>query len=490
MDIKAYLRLLRRHWAVILLITLIGTAAGVTVGRLQDPMYEAKTQLVVTATSSGTDSSDAYQGALLARSSAQSYASVLDGARVAQLLVDDLRLPYSADKVQSEVSATNPKDTPVIDVTVKDRSPERAKMIADRIGPLFAGVVSALETAPQNASPDVSAVRQGAVQVSVLEPAQVLPGPVSPNKVLDVVLGFVAGLALGIGVAVLREVTDTRIRGAADLRGLTEVPLLAAVPTDATARQPMPLPGAKRSWPVVAAFRRLSANLPWDTPELRAPTLMVTSPTGGKGAAATAVGLAMALAEGGDSVALVDADLRHPQVGAYLGLARVRGLDDVLARRAPLDSALQAVQKGLPLLVVGSSAPGPDTDPAPLRRARMAALCAELEQRADVVIFVGAPVLTDADSVTLARVVGQAVVVVQTKTTRREEFRQAEEYLEATGATVVGTVLNGVKDRSKASADPAGAWSAPTTPRVPDEHDTSRPRPGGERADQVRQLRK
>ncbi|MHC3467684.1 Wzz/FepE/Etk N-terminal domain-containing protein [Streptomyces sp. 7R007] len=447
MDVRAYLRLLRRHRALVLLLTLLGVAAGAAIAWLKPPVYAAKTQLVVASANPGRNATDAYQGSLLATQSAQSYTRLLNSSTVARGLIAQLDLPYTADRLRHEISAVNPAGTSVIAVTVEDHSKQRARTIAAAVGPLFANLV-----------------KPGDVTVTVLDPAEPVPGIVSPNRTLYVTSGAVLGLALGLGAAVLREITDSRIRDEADLRAVSGAPLLAVLPRPVADTRPTDLlegrhPRAR------AAFRRLGVDLGPGTSDPSSRMYALTSPAGGDAPARLAAALAVTLARGGDRVVVVDADVRHGRLAADLGLVSDGNLTDVLAGRVALDQALEPVRPGLPLLALAGRPNGPELDEVPLRHDRLAVLCERLADRHGVVLFVAPPVLTEADAVVLARVLPRTILVVEAKSTRGEEVTEAERCLEAAGATVVGTVLSGGETRR-----PWAPSSAPRPARAVDGH--------------------
>ncbi|MBT2508915.1 hypothetical protein J7I98_24125 [Streptomyces sp. ISL-98] len=441
MDLRTYLRLFRRRWSIILLLTVLGTAAGAAVAWTQPPVYAAKTQMIVTAADTVAEPSEAYQGGLLAQQRAKSYTNLVTSQHVVKTLIDEMQLPYSVQELQGKISATNPTDTAVIDFTVEDRSAQRAKEIADSVGPVLSRVVAGVESPPD--TPQSGVTETG---VSSLAPAQLLPGPVSPKKQLDMALGLVAGLVLGIGAAVVREVTDRRVRDVDDLVRAAGVSVLGVVPDDGV-REGNPLPtGGQRPPRVIEAYRRLGINLQLTVSGSGPQTYVLTEPSGG-GATATAAGLAIAMAEGGTSVALVDADTSDTRLARLLGLSPGVGLRAVLAEQAPLDLALRKWRADLPLLVLTSGEHEPGSGQAPLREGALVALRAELERRADVVIFASPPVLTQTDAVVLGRAVGQVVVVARTKAARSDELGQAVQYLRAVGIRVLGAILTQANGR-------------------------------------------
>ncbi|MGI5193024.1 Wzz/FepE/Etk N-terminal domain-containing protein [Streptomyces sp. CA-288835] len=444
MDLGSYLRLLRRRWVAILLLAILGTLGGTAVAWVKNPLYAAKTDILVTAASPRADLSQSYQGALLAEELTQSYSVLLTSEPVLRTLIDELRLPYSVEKLRSEIKASHPRGTAVVKVTVEDRSPQRAKVIADAIGPTFTKVLASADAA--DTSSDTAGDRSD-VKVGVLPQAASSGQLVPPHKSLDIVVGLIVGLVLGAAWSVGRAIMDPRIHDARDVVETSDIPVLAVVPRDKATRGKALLQDTQRPPSVVEAYRTVAVNLRSSVSSgIQRHAYVITGIRGSENSAATAAGIAIALAQDGYSVILVDADPLDMRLAQSMELSQEIGLRDVLANRASLDAALQEWHEDLPLRVLAGGLQD-QRSVTPLRERSLDPLCAELERRADVVIFASPPVLTRTDGVALARVTGQAVIVAQTKVTRGDELDTSVQTLRAVGVTVLGVVLNDVTRR-------------------------------------------
>ncbi|MFG2796167.1 Wzz/FepE/Etk N-terminal domain-containing protein [Streptomyces pseudovenezuelae] len=454
MDLKAYVRLLRFHWVAILLLTLLGAGAGAAAAQTQSPVYAAKAEMLVTVSASEQPSSEAYQAALLAQQRATSYTTLLTSQSVLRQLTDQMGLPYSVEHMKSHIDASNPKDTAVIDITVKDRSPQQARQIANGLGPAFSKIVSSAEDPAQETA------GHPPVKVSTLGPAQLLDHPVSPHKSFDIVLGLAAGLLLGLLWAVVREVTDTRIRDVQDLEQGTDVDVLGVLPRGGRNRDREFRSGLPGSPTQAQAYRwlALTTEIAGRGPGPRA--YVVTSPVREDEAAAVAAGLAIALAESGTPTIVVDAQSSRGRLADLLGLSSPWSLADVLEGSAGLEDALRAWREDVPLRMLAGSGTEPGTEAAPLRKADVAELCRRLMRRADAVILVAPPVLTRSDATTVARAVGQVILVTEAMATRMPDLVQCVQRLRSVGVKILGTVLSG--ERGRRSRPYVSAVSAPT----------------------------
>ncbi|MBI3978403.1 MAG: CpsD/CapB family tyrosine-protein kinase, partial [Chloroflexi bacterium] len=192
------------------------------------------------------------------------------------------------------------------------------------------------------------------------------------------------------------------------------------------------------------AFHSISANLKLSRTGSTVRSLLVTSPGPSEGKTLTAVNLAVALAEGGDRVVLVDADLRRPAVHKYFGIANGVGLTNFLmsGSESASDYLMATVVEHLWVLPSGPLPPRPQVL---LSLPRMDRLLAELREEADLIIVDSPPVMAVADSVVLGNRVDGILMVVMAGRTGREMLVRTKETLANVGAVLVGSVLNKVR---------------------------------------------
>jgi capsular exopolysaccharide synthesis family protein len=439
-DLRDYTRLLRRRWRLIALCLLLGLGASAALTYSAHKEYTAKTQLFVSARDSAASASDinsAYTGGLFTQQRVKSYTSVLGSQHVADLVRADLGLSETASAIAGKISASAPLDTVLLNVSVTDSDPARAQSIANSIGRIFPHLVDSIE-APANggASP---------IKVSVVQAAQLPTAPTSPKPKLNLALGLLIGLAVGVGAAVARETLDASVKGPEHAAELTETPVIGAITfdTDAT-KHPLVMVASPNS-PRAEAFRQLRTNLQFVDIEHPLRSVVITSSVSEEGKSTTTCNLAIALAEAGLSVVLVEADLRRPRVADYMGLEGAVGLTSVLLGRVDLDAALQAWGTGG--LHVLASGPLPPNPSELLGSAGMQQLLHELEDRADIVLIDAPPLLPVTDAAVLGTITSGVVLLIRSNKTRREQVTRAMAILRGVSATPLGTILNMVPTR-------------------------------------------
>ncbi|WP_442793573.1 polysaccharide biosynthesis tyrosine autokinase [Pseudarthrobacter sp. SL88] len=276
--------------------------------------------------------------------------------------------------------------------------------------------------------------------LSIIKPATAPTAPSAPNTKTNLVIGLIAGLAIGAAVALLRSNLDNRIRGEADLRRVTAAPLLGGIAFDhAAAKHPL-LTQASAQSPRAESFRQLRTNLQFANIAGHAKTILVTSSLPGEGKSTTATNLAIAIAQAGNSVCLVDADLRRPMVNEYLGLDRNAGLTTALIGTAGIDDLLQPWgDDDLFVLTSGAIPPNPSEL---LGSEGMKSLINALEESFDTVIIDAPPLLPVTDAAVLSQHVGGVVVVIGSQKIRQPDLVKSLSALEMVGSNVLGVVLN------------------------------------------------
>lgn len=202
-------------------------------------------------------------------------------------------------------------------------------------------------------------------------------------------------------------------------------------------------PGAAAS----EAFRVLRTNLQFMSLDKPLKSILVTSATPVEGKTTTITNLAVAFAQSGVSVCLVDADLRRPTVAKTFGVENWSGLTTALIGQGELDACLrETVVAGLTVLPSGPIPPNPAEL---LGSARMARLVAELEQRFDLVLIDTPPVLVVTDAAVLAPKVGGTVLVVRAGQVARHQAQRAKAALVSVQAQVLGVVLGAVSQEGR-----------------------------------------
>jgi len=432
LELRDYLRILHRNWILVLSLTILGGASAFGWSLLQTPSYETSTELYVSVRSDSSGVSELVQGTSFARQAVVSFVDVVDSAVVLDRVIDDLNLDTTAQQLARSIDASSPTNSVIITVRVSNTNAEQAAAIANSVGSNFADVVvNRLE------KPDGDAA--SLVRVETIAPALVPTSPSSPHTPLNIAIGIVVGLALGLGIAVLRSVLDTRIHSLHDIEAATEAPVLGGIALDPDAKKRPLIVHADPRNPRAESFRSLRTNLQFIDVDGESRSFVVSSAGPGEGKSTTTANLAIALAETGARVVLVDGDLRLPRVADYMGIEGGVGLTDVLIGRAELVDVLQ--QWGTGKLFV---LPSGRTPPNPSELLGSQAMQRTLEALAgafDYVLVDAPPLLLVTDAAVVSRFTSGVLMVAASGTTKKPQLTAAVEKLDAIGSRLFGVIV-------------------------------------------------
>jgi capsular exopolysaccharide synthesis family protein len=435
-TLRAYMGILRKRWLLVLALTVFGVGAAAALTFATPKTYAAQATAFVATTSTGTESNSIYQNSQFAMQRVKSYSQVINSPDVLQPVLDQLHLDMSLDELQKMVAADNPVDTVLINVTARSKDPVQAQAVANAAAQQLGLDIERLETARAGGTTPV--------KVSTAVPAPLPQKPVSPRPLINMALGLLLGLALGVGAAVLREQQDTTIKGdeLQDLCGRAPLGVIGLNPSGGK----QPLVALQKHSAGVEAFRSMRTNLQFVDVDCPPRMFVLTSATANEGKTTTACNLAITLAQASLRVCLVEADLRRSKLTSYLGIDGSVGLTDVLAGQFKLDDVLVPWNRGLlTVLPAGTTPP----DPSELLGSRnMTALLAELRSRFDMVIIDAPPVLPVSDAAVLARATDGALFVARYGHARREQVAKALEDLATVNARLIGTVLSFVPPKA------------------------------------------
>jgi len=284
--------------------------------------------------------------------------------------------------------------------------------------------------------------------LSVVEPATVPTTPFSPKTKSNVLLAATIGFVLAAGAAFLLEYLDDTIKTGEDVERVLQTSTLGAI-----AR----IPSIKESddhlitknhprAAISEAYRVLRTNLQFSSLDNPSTTLLVTSAGPTEGKTTTAANLAIAMAQAGKRVVLADTDLRRPAMHNFFGVPNNQGLTSLL-----LDDSLELddvlADSGVEGLRVLTSGPLPPNPAELLGSPQMERLIQRIRDQAEVIIFDSPPILAVADASILGTQCDGTLLVVNAGKTRSDVAKRSKETLDKIGVNLLGVVLNKLSRR-------------------------------------------
>jgi succinoglycan biosynthesis transport protein ExoP len=456
MTLHDYLRLVRERWIVIVSTVLIAMVAAGVSWFLRPQEYTALLTMYVSAQTADTTST-AYQGAQLSEQRVKSYVELVGSPRVSQEVVRALQLTEPPEDLAERIDATSSTDSVIINITVTDRSPQRAADVANAVGRSFTVLVNELERpVVPGALPPVA--------VRAVQPAAVPIEPSSTSLPVMLALGLIAGLAVGGGGALARNALDTSIKSPEQLRELTKAPNLGIIAYDPQVpARPLTVHEDQQA-PRAEAFRQLRTNLQFADVDNPRKVIVVTSSLAYEGKTTTLANLAIAIAHTGSRVLVIEADLRRPTLADVLGLDRAIGLTSILAGRlGPAQAVQHWAGGGVDVLASGPLPPNPSEL---LASHRMAHLLDEFRAEYDIVLIDTPPLLPVTDAAAVAPATDGVVLVCRFKTTGREQLSEAVAALPA-AAPLLGTVFTMVPTAGPRAYARYNAYYQAEQPKAP-----------------------
>lgn len=273
--------------------------------------------------------------------------------------------------------------------------------------------------------------------------------PVKPKKRLNLSLGIVVGLILGLGTAFLLEYLDTSIKTPKDIERYVKLPILGSIPRLKTSAETQDeiskiishlLVKQPTKSHISEAYRSLRTNLQFINPDNPLKTILVTSTIPKEGKSTVSTNLSIAMAQMGEKVLLADTDLRKPILKKLFEIKSDKGITDVLIEKADLDSVIIPTKmENLSLLIAGKIPPNPSEL---LGSQKMEAVLEKLKEKFDFIVFDTPPAATVTDAAVLGAKVDGVLFVAQVGKVDREALFHVKEIFERVRAKILGVVLH------------------------------------------------
>jgi capsular exopolysaccharide synthesis family protein len=282
--------------------------------------------------------------------------------------------------------------------------------------------------------------------VRMVDAATEPEAPIGVNPLQVLLIALLGGGFLAIGSAFFAEYLDNGIKTPEAVEEHLRLASLGTIPRKRRALRGRRLVDYGVPSPLVEAFRGLRANVLFAAPD-GPRSIVVTSASPGEGKTVIAANLALGLAQAGQRVLLIDADMRRPNMHELFGVSLEPGLSSLLAQRSPVEQVLQTTSvPNLMAVTAGALPPNPtELIGSPL----FTSLLRQLESRFDIVVIDTPPVMVVADASILAHQTSGVLFVVAADSTSRHAAQAALDQLERARGRFLGAVLNRMDGRMR-----------------------------------------
>lgn len=460
-DLRDLLHLLKIRWHLIALIFILAVSASAFVSfRVLDPVYKAETSLF--SGKEGVGIGPISLGDLnLGQSLVSDYREIILSRMVAREAMDQLGLQMSVEHFQSRVSVSTVRDTRLFKIGFESTDPKEARDVANALGAII------IEKAEE-----IIDIRN----VQIIDHAELPINPIKPNKTLNVAIAGVLGIMLGTFLVFALEYLDHTIKNERDIERYLRLPILGGIPLFAgdlrkgegkKRKKGTQGKHASKGWkgmkgedftrtlvslsepksPAAEAFRSLRTSISYASVDKEIKTLVVTSPSSMDGKSTVATNLAVALAQIGNRVLLLETDLRKPKVHIHFNVLNDVGITDVIVHDLPLEKVIKPV-KGVENLEVICSGILPPNSSVLLESKKMKEVLEQLRKQYDMVIIDTPPVGQITDAAIISRMADGVVLVMASGQTNIEMARHAQQSLKQVDANILGTVLTRINKNS------------------------------------------
>ena len=273
--------------------------------------------------------------------------------------------------------------------------------------------------------------------VTIVEPAVPSMTAFTPRKGLNITLGVIIGLVVGVGLAFFIEYLDTSVKTIDDVERSLGAPVLGVIPQNVGI-----LINEGAESPHAEAYRVLRTNLLFSRKDEKLNSVAIVSAGAGEGKSTTVFNLATVFAQSGQRVLVVDSDLRRPTLHKMIKVTNSIGLTNYLLKQNTLEEVIQTTS--LPTLDFLASGKLPSSSLGILSSTQMRDLINELKQHYDYVFFDSPPVMGVSDASILASEVDMTIQVIQYRRYPQPMNIRAKQLIEKVGGNLVGIVLNNI----------------------------------------------
>ena len=490
-DLKKYVYLLWEKAWLILLVLIVASSAAYIVSIRTTPVFEANSTVLIEVPSFNTTEVSAITAA---ERLTRTYSEIMTNTNVLAQTIDRLGMAIRPSQLKGMITVQPQPNTQLIDIKVESTDPQAAAVIANTLVEIFTQEISNLQarryqtslanleiqlaevesqilsfnTQLQEANSEAERYRldskiaeyqgiyagllgsyenirlseaQSMIAVIMIEPAYTPENPVRPRVLMNTALAGMVGILLSAGGVFAYDALDDRLKTSEDITEKLKLPVLGLIDSYDTKDGKELIAALHPRGLVTEEFRTLRTNINFSSVNKQLKSLLVTSAEPREGKTSVAANLAIVYAQSGLNTALVDCDLRRPNLHNLFDLNNHVGLTALFHHMGgqQAEDCWQQSFNRLNVLTAGSLPPNPAEL---LGSQRMKKLIEVLKKESEILIIDSPPVLAVTDAVILAPLVDGVLVVVQPGKTRLKAAQDMLAELRRANANILGVAIN------------------------------------------------
>lgn len=457
-SIKDIIKLLLGHLWLIVLIAFLGAAAGFCVSKFVLPLqYSSHITMYVQSYTGIAENTNNVNNISNSKQLVNTYIEVLKDDAVMNAVGDQLSKQFNGYTISQNFSVSDSgkitpssirnclaissvTDTSAVKVTATAKNAEVAAAICNDL----------TKVAPQYVQDAV-----GVGSINIIDTAKVYNTPVAPNTLKNTLIGGIAGFMLIVLIIFLIDLFDNTIKDSDVLVNKYQKAIIGEIQQFGESSRKRKKSSAKDEYIkltdndvpfyVVESYKSIRTNITFSLSTFEKKVFAVSSANPGDGKSTTAANIAIALAQGGNKVLLIDADMRKSTQHRIFELKNKKGLSAAISKMSKLDECIQKnVMENLDIMTAGLIPPNPAEL---LASEQMTAILDELSKRYGVIIIDTPPVNVVNDAMELAHNISGILMVVRYANTADEDIDTVYKKIEFVKMNLLGFIMNDVKYR-------------------------------------------
>ena len=452
-SIKDIIRLLLNHLWIILIMALLGGAAGFGLSKfLLSMQYSSHITMYVQSYTGISENPNNVNNISNSKQLVNTYMEVLKDDAVMNAVGDKLSKQFDGNvlsqnfsigsggkiapaSIRSCLAISSVTDTSAVKVTATAQNAEVAAAICNNL----------TQVAPQYVEEAV-----GIGSINTIDTAKVYNTPVAPNIMKNTAVGAAAGFMLIVLIIFLIDFFDNTVKDADVLANKYKKAIIGEIPQFGDSKKKktdedthIKLTDEATPFYIVESYKSIRTNITFSLSTFEKKIFAISSPNPNEGKSTTSVNIAIAMAQGGNKVLLIDADMRKSVLHKIFELKNKKGLSTAVSKMHPVDKCIQKnVMENLDVLTAGPIPPNPSEL---LASDAMEQIINELNEKYDVILFDTPPVNVVTDAMELAKMISGIVLVVRYGKTTDEDVDDVIKRTELANMNLLGFILNGIK---------------------------------------------